>query len=77
MKQVVLKQSLSTLMFFVFFHLFRDCVRERNAGRSSPSFAVSDTAVGVRSPRNQVLLVPDTGEDVTLLLLFHYIDLHF
>lgn len=54
---------------FIFLHLSRDRVRERCAGRGTASFAASDTAVGLRSPRKQVLLVPDTGEEVTLMFL--------
>lgn len=52
---------------FVFLHLCRDRVRERCAGRSTASFAASDSAVGLRAPRKQVLLVPDTGGEVTLM----------
>ena len=60
MMLVVLQQSLQYLLFFP---LSRDCVRERNEGRGSPSSSVSDIAVGLRSPCKQVLLVPHTGED--------------
>lgn len=71
---LVVLQSLQRWLFLSF---TRDCVRERNKGRSASSFAVSDTAVGLRSPCKQVLLVPHTGEEVTLLVLFLCLDLHF
>lgn len=54
--------------FFLFFnHFSRYRVRQRNAGRSSPSFTVSDTAVSIRAPCKQVFMVPDTGDGLALL----------
>lgn len=54
------------------FYLCRDCVRERNERRSSPSVAVPNTAVGLRAPCKQVLLVSHSGEGVTLLFLISF-----
>lgn len=50
-----------------FLPLSRNCVRERCARRGSASSATADTAAGFGPPRKQVLLVPDTGEEVTLM----------
>lgn len=60
------------------FYLSRDCVREGNEGRRSPSFAAPNTAAGLRSPGKQVLLVPHPGEEVTDdTMLFYCLMCHF